>query len=424
ANEDTSLSNYSVATSASGAGTITPKELAVTGVIAGNKVYDATTAATVSGGSVSPLGNDQVILSSAANATFADKNAGTGKAVTTAYTLSGTGASNYTLVQPTNLTADITPATLTYVAQPVTITAGSPIPTLSGTVTGFVAGEAMQNATTGNLLFSTSATGASQFGLYPILGSGLTANDGNYVFAQAPANGTAFTVNQAAIQPSPPPAPIVVPAFIDNGAEVLAANTTPNTFGGLNYVQAAGSQVPGTGSAQPSSGSSTLNFVSSSAGDVVTSNSTGTQQGGTTATASTGNTGTEQTISGASTLNFVSSSAGDVVASGSTGTQQDGTTATVTTGNTGTEQPTAGASTPNFVSSSAGDVVASDSNTAGQDSTTSSQVASGEGGKRKSSSELNVNNVTVPSSTGPLDVFVIDTGINYRGIATLQSISN
>jgi len=45
---------------------------------------------------------------------FADKNVGTGKAVTVSgYTLSGTDAGNYSILQPTGLSADITAAALT-----------------------------------------------------------------------------------------------------------------------------------------------------------------------------------------------------------------------------------------------------------------------------------------------------------------------
>ena len=48
-------------------------------------------------------------------ASFADKNVGTGKAVSLlgGFTLTGSDAANYTLVQPASLVADITPATLT-----------------------------------------------------------------------------------------------------------------------------------------------------------------------------------------------------------------------------------------------------------------------------------------------------------------------
>ncbi len=104
--------NYSLQnTTASTTADISRASLSVTGASASNKVYDATTTATVSGGAVAALGSDSVTLSGA-NATFANKNVGTGKTVTTAYTLSGTDAGNYTLVQPTSMSANITPATL------------------------------------------------------------------------------------------------------------------------------------------------------------------------------------------------------------------------------------------------------------------------------------------------------------------------
>ncbi|WP_210546553.1 YDG domain-containing protein [Rhodoferax sp. PAMC 29310] len=55
---------------------------------------------------------------------------------------------------------------------------------------------------------------------------------------------------------------------------------------------------------------------------------------------------------------------------------------------------------------------------------TDGSSAGSEGGKRKSTSELNINNFTVPSSTGPLDVFVVDTGINLDPVAKLLSLTN
>jgi len=109
----TDAGNYSLQnTTASTTADISRASLSVTGASASNRVYDATTAATVSGGTVAALGSDSVTLSGA-NATFANKNVGAGKAVTTAYTLSGTDAANYTLVQASGLTADITAKALT-----------------------------------------------------------------------------------------------------------------------------------------------------------------------------------------------------------------------------------------------------------------------------------------------------------------------
>ncbi|SFU77077.1 YDG domain-containing protein [Pseudoduganella namucuonensis] len=97
---------------------ITAAALLVNGISAISRVYDATTAAGLTGtGSLSGvLGSDSVSLNSVLNtSTFADKHVGTAKAVTVpggAFTLSGTDAANYSLTPLTGLTADITPATL------------------------------------------------------------------------------------------------------------------------------------------------------------------------------------------------------------------------------------------------------------------------------------------------------------------------
>lgn len=92
---------------------ITPQPITGT-FTAANKVYDGTTAATVTGRSlVGALTGDDVELSGG-TATFADKNVGTGKTVTlSGATLSGADAGNYSLTSVAPTTADITPASLT-----------------------------------------------------------------------------------------------------------------------------------------------------------------------------------------------------------------------------------------------------------------------------------------------------------------------
>ncbi|WP_165186690.1 YDG domain-containing protein [Caulobacter soli] len=112
-----SLDNYVLPTTGFGAGLINQATLILNGVTASNKVYDATTSATLNTSGASIFGivsGDDVSLSGAgATGTFATKNVGTGIAVTTAgFTLTGTAAANYTVGQPGGLTADITKATL------------------------------------------------------------------------------------------------------------------------------------------------------------------------------------------------------------------------------------------------------------------------------------------------------------------------
>jgi len=93
---------------------ITPRALVVSGITAANKVYDATTVATLSGAAtVSPLANDVVTVAGTAVASFADKNVGTAKPVSVAsFSFGGADGSNYTAVLPSGLTANITPRTL------------------------------------------------------------------------------------------------------------------------------------------------------------------------------------------------------------------------------------------------------------------------------------------------------------------------
>ncbi|QEL17930.1 YDG domain-containing protein [Limnoglobus roseus] len=136
---------------------ITPRTLTVTGVTAGNKVYDATTAASVNaGGAVlsGVLGSDNVILAgSGATGTFASKNVGTGIAVTVAgLAIGGGDVGNYVLTQPT-APADITPATLT--------------------VTGVAAGNKVYDATTAAAI---NATGAILVGVFT--GDAVTVSTG------------------------------------------------------------------------------------------------------------------------------------------------------------------------------------------------------------------------------------------------------
>ena len=106
--------NYVLASSNSLAADITPAPLLVTGLAVADKVYDATTLATLSGAaSVIPLGGDQVSVVSLGVANFNDKNVGQAKPVTlSAFALAGTDSGNYTLVAPTGLLASITPADL------------------------------------------------------------------------------------------------------------------------------------------------------------------------------------------------------------------------------------------------------------------------------------------------------------------------
>jgi hypothetical protein len=76
---------------------------------------------------------------------------------------------------------------------------GDADPAFSGTVTGFVLNDNLTNATTGTAAFSAPATLNSNVGSYAINGSGLTANNGNYLFVQDAGNATAYSILQRGI---------------------------------------------------------------------------------------------------------------------------------------------------------------------------------------------------------------------------------
>jgi hypothetical protein len=106
--------NYSLVQPTSLTAEITTLSLAVTGVNAANKTYDRSRVATISGGTINVIAGDNVILDGSSRAgLFADRNVGTGKTVTVnGYTISGADAANYSLVQPSGVTADITALSL------------------------------------------------------------------------------------------------------------------------------------------------------------------------------------------------------------------------------------------------------------------------------------------------------------------------
>ena len=172
--------NYTLASTSLGASAaITPRTLHVsaTGV---DKVYDGGTAASVVLGD-DRLGKDQ--LSIAGNARFADKSAGSGKAVqVNGLALSGADAGNYRLADATVSTkAAITQATLTVKANNATRATGLNNPVFGYSVSGLVQGDSP--AILPAFVTASSATPQSTPGSYAItVGSSATLNDYKLAF--------------------------------------------------------------------------------------------------------------------------------------------------------------------------------------------------------------------------------------------------
>ena len=101
-------SNYSAVQPTGLTADIIPASLAIAGIGANNKMYDASTVATLSGtASVSALGSDNVSVTNGAGH-FDNLHAGVGKTVTfSGFVLSGADADNHQAVQPIAGLADI-----------------------------------------------------------------------------------------------------------------------------------------------------------------------------------------------------------------------------------------------------------------------------------------------------------------------------
>ncbi len=199
---------------------ITQRDISVTAATAADKIYDASAAATVTGWTLSgAIAGDQVSVASGSGV-FADPNVGQVKTVTaTATALGGSDGANYRLVQPvTTALASVTPATLTYVAKPVTVFEGQPLTGLSVDVTGLVGSDTLATATRGTPVVLTPADPKLP-GSYALTGSGLTA--ANYTFAQAPGNATALVIaaSPRAILPDLTELPVLPPARFSTPAD-------------------------------------------------------------------------------------------------------------------------------------------------------------------------------------------------------------
>jgi filamentous hemagglutinin family protein len=137
------------------------------------------------------------------------------------YSITYTGglSSNYSLTPSiTGVTYTVTPAVLTYTANTASRAYGAANPALGGTISGFVLGQ-NSSVLSGSPTWTTTAVTGSNVGQYSIDGSGYAVG-GNYSFAQAAANATAFTVNPA-------------------GLTITANNDSP-TYNGTAYSGGAG----------------------------------------------------------------------------------------------------------------------------------------------------------------------------------------
>lgn len=182
-----SNSDYAVATATPTTASITAKALSVTATGV-NKVYDATTTALVVFGDNRILGD---VFTVGGMAAFADKNIGTGKAVTiTGITLTGADAGNYATNATTSTTANITAKALNLAVTAANKTYDG---NTGATVTfssDALAGDAVSFTDT-SATFDTADVGTGK--LVTVLGIAATGTDAsNYTLATTTATTTAI----------------------------------------------------------------------------------------------------------------------------------------------------------------------------------------------------------------------------------------
>lgn len=180
---------YTVTISATNAGgttnafliyTVAKKEITVEAT-ALNKVYDSNTTAAITVNTVSGVvGSDDVTING--DGSFDTKNVGTAKTVTANLTLGGTQAANYSLTQPTGLSADITPfeLTLTGVSAQNKVFDGDNTAAIAATLVGVFAGDTVAFNGTGTFASTAVGTGIAVTSTATLTGS----DAGNYSFVQ------------------------------------------------------------------------------------------------------------------------------------------------------------------------------------------------------------------------------------------------
>ncbi len=184
--------NYVVSQPSGLTANITRLALTISGVAALDKVYDRTTAATLTGTAQlnGVLGSDNVVASGAPTGTFSSRTVGTNKTVTVSgYTLAGPDAGNYTVTPPSGITADITPASVTIAnaaAQDKPFD-GTTNAVITGTLAGVITPDAVTLVGTGTFASAAVGTDIAVTSTATLGG----ADGGNYVINPQPAGLTA-----------------------------------------------------------------------------------------------------------------------------------------------------------------------------------------------------------------------------------------
>ena len=231
---------------------ITAKTVTVSGVVAQNKVYDGTVAASISGGTLTGvIASDAANVSISTVGTFATANVGSVIAVTV--TLTGSAATNYALTQP-SVAADITKAnqTITFNALPSLNQASTPIDL--NTFATASSGLALTYVSSNPLVVSISGNTLTVVGLGTATITASQSGNGNYNAAtNATQSITVSTVPEVIAQfdftPYTLPAAVIVTTKNNNVAvsnfalsagNITAGSTSGNEFPNKPMVEGQG----------------------------------------------------------------------------------------------------------------------------------------------------------------------------------------
>ena len=201
--------NYTVSQPSGSTASITPANLTVSGATVSNKIYDGNNSAILTGTLSGIIGSETVILNP--SGTFTQIGAGTGLSITSTSTISGLDAGNYSLTQPTGLTADIIqkPLTITGLNANNKVFDGTTLAILSGTATlnGIIESDNVSISGTATATFDNRNIGTAKSIIitgYSLIGS----QSGNYTISQpsgltADITPLALSLNSAIAQNKP-----------------------------------------------------------------------------------------------------------------------------------------------------------------------------------------------------------------------------
>ena len=162
--------------------TVTAQALTITGISIADKVYDRTNTATITGtAAYSGLANGESFsVTDTPSASFANSAVGANKSVTVSgYTAP---SANYSISQPSGLTANITTEALTVTSAAVTSKTydGTTAATITGTLSGVILGDTVTLNGTGTFASSDAGTGISVTSTFALGG----ADASNYSLSQ------------------------------------------------------------------------------------------------------------------------------------------------------------------------------------------------------------------------------------------------